>query len=459
MAMPWSRGSGAGARVGIALGDELAVAVLQGRTGASAGAVSGSFRPENPEVAADLSRAFRELKEVLERKTARSLDGVEVHVTLLPPLADARVLPFPPMRREEAETVLSRDVARYFLGATRAHVVTATPSYEVDAPAPDGTGGSSRVFAAAAPLGFLEVLRETLAGMGWTFGSLSASHGIWVDVADGLGDPGTRGVVAVVGERAHVLALKDGRPTGVRRVDVRDLDGVAKALGSGPGSVLVLSDAPRFDTLRDALSRHGWNAVRDAEGWGSAEETTAAHAAPGRLEFVPPSLREERRNARRRAGMGMGIAAVVLLLASAGIHLWGAHRELRALQERREAIREDVAPALLARDSLRALTARVRALEDLQASAPLWTRSLVEISALLPDDTYLTAFYARGDTVELEAAGTRGAEAIQTLRESGLFEDLRLQGIVERELNDGETVEERFSLRGRIPSARNGGVR
>jgi hypothetical protein len=83
----------------------------------------------------------------------------------------------------------------------------------------------------------------------------------------------------------------------------------------------------------------------------------------------------------------------------------------------------------------------------------------VEISALLPDDTYLTAFYASGDTVELEAAGTRAGQAIQILRESGLFEDLRMQGIVEREMNEGETVEERFSLRGRIPAGRNGGDR
>jgi Tfp pilus assembly protein PilN len=153
------------------------------------------------------------------------------------------------------------------------------------------------------------------------------------------------------------------------------------------------------------------------------------------------------------------MAAVVLLLASAGIHLWGAHRDLRALRDRREAIREEVAPALAARDSLRAYTSRLRALQDLQASAPLWTRALVEISALLPDDTYLTAFYASGDTVELEAAGTRAGQAIQILRESGLFEDLRMQGIVEREMNEGETVEERFSLRGRIPAGRNGGDR
>jgi len=146
--------------------------------------------------------------------------------------------------------------------------------------------------------------------------------------------------------------------------------------------------------------------------------------------------------------------AVVLILASAGAHLWGTHRELAAVQERRAAIRNEVGPLLLARDYLYALTAQVQVLEQLEESAPVWTRSLVELTALLPQDTYLTAFYASGDTVELEAAGLRAGEVIQLLRESGLFEDLRLQGVVERELDEGETVEERFSLRARLPAPR-----
>jgi len=113
----------------------------------------------------------------------------------------------------------------------------------------------------------------------------------------------------------------------------------------------------------------------------------------------------------------------------------------------------------VARDSLNALRSRVQALEELAESAPVWTRSLVELTAILPEDTYLTAFFASGDTVELEAAGTRAGEAIQALRESGLFQELRLQGMVERELNEGETVEERFTIRGRIPPGGEAGTR
>jgi hypothetical protein len=81
---------------------------------------------------------------------------------------------------------------------------------------------------------------------------------------------------------------------------------------------------------------------------------------------------------------------------------------------------------------------------------------LVELSALLPQNTYLTGFFASGDTVELEAAGTQAGETIQLLRESGLFEEIRLQGLVERELDEGETVEERFRLWARLPKRAEG---
>jgi len=153
----------------------------------------------------------------------------------------------------------------------------------------------------------------------------------------------------------------------------------------------------------------------------------------------------------------MAAGALALLLASAGAHFLGAHRELDALRERRMEIRDEVGPLLTAWDSLNALNTRIRDLQEIEETRPIWTRTLVELSALLPRDTYLTALFASGDTVEIEAAGTRAGEAIQLLRESGLFQDLRLQGIVERELDQGETVEERFSVRGTIPPPRPGG--
>jgi hypothetical protein len=89
-------------------------------------------------------------------------------------------------------------------------------------------------------------------------------------------------------------------------------------------------------------------------------------------------------------------------------------------------------------------------MRDLANRTPRWTPVLAELASLLPRDSHLTALFTSGDTLELEAAGSRAGEAIQELRGSGVFEDVRLEGVVERELEDGETVVERFRVSARL---------
>ena len=448
---------GGGYKIGIALGDRSVTALVLGRKGAPSVKVAGTFAEGDPQLGGELRRAFSELKSALERKGTGPTDGARVAVALLPPLADTRLIPFPPMRREEVEAVLTRDVARYFLGADRPRAVgVLLPARGGKA---QGTAGGTLapVLAAAAPLALLDSVRDAVGAVGWRCNSFSVAQGGWLAAASGVQGRPAQAVVAMVGATAHLLRLDDGAPGSVRQIPAEDPGAVATALGAGSGPVLVLGDPAVYDPMQRALAQKGWSASRDPEGWAEAEESAAARAGGRGLEVVPPSVREERlREDRRRAGLLLA-GSLVLLLAAAGTHLWGARRELAAIQEKRAEIRSEVGPLLLARDSLTALNARVEALKELEASAPIWTRSLVELTALLPRGTYITTFYASGDTVELEAAGTRAGEAIQGLRASGLFEDLRLQGIVERELSDGETVEERFTVRGRIPAAREGG--
>lgn len=444
-------GKGRRVKIGIALGGQEATAVVAGGRGTPSATVSGDFRADRPELFGVLCRAFGELREALETRTGRSVAGARVHVALLPPLADARVIPFPPMRQTEAEMVLSRDVTRYFLGATRAQVVSVHRLHGGETSEEGRADASSRVFAAAAPLALLEAIPLALREVGWHCESLSAAQGVWLDAVSDQAGLARGAVVALVGDVTHVLLLQDGRPTGARKIPARDTEGVLEALGHGPAEALVLAPGAYADVLHRALTPEGWRVSRASEGSRTAEAVTAGRARGGVMELLPPSLKQERRKSRVRAGLGMGIAAVALILASSVMHLWGAHRELRTLQVRRASIQAQVAPALLARDSLHELRDRVQTLRELAALEPLRTRAIVELSALLPEDTYLTAFFASGDTVELEAAGARAAETIQVLRSSGLFRDLRLQGIVERELYGGETVQERFRLRGRIP--------
>jgi Tfp pilus assembly protein PilN len=448
-----------GTRIGIALGDTRVVAVLVGRKGAPSASASVDLgEADAADVPGELRRVFRELKATLDSSADGLTTGATAHVAVLPPLADVRVVPFPPMRRAEVQAVLSRDVARYFLGANRPRVVG------VRLPAGNGgsrgksRGASMQVLAAAAPMSFLEAVRTALGQVGWVAGSFGAAQGGWLAAA--LAFPGTpvRAVVAVLGDVAHVLRLEGGRVLGVRQLPAGDPEAVAKGVGSGPGRVLLLAPPPTFEALERVLAKGGWVSFRDPDGWAGAEESAAAMAGLGGLDLDPPSLTWARREATRKRALWMGAGAFVLLAASAAATLWGAQRELAAIQDRRAEIRGDVAPLLSSRDRLNELVARAGSMEELSGSSPVWNRTLLELAVVLPEDTYLTGFYASGDTVELRAAGSRAGEAIQALREAGIFQEVRLQGRVERELAEGETVVERFRLWARLPGGDEGEV-
>lgn len=440
-----------GMRIGIALGAEEATGVVLGRKGAPCAKVSVSLGPETKDFGAELLRAFGDLKESLERATGKSTEGASVSMALLPPLADARLVPFPPMRKSEVEAVLARDVARYFLGANRPRVVGVLIPRGNGKTAGDHAGPSVSVLAAAAPLSLLETARAALDSVGWRGVSFSAAHGAWLESAASTKGAPVTSIVAVVGPTAHIIRLDGGDVVAVRQVAASDPGAVAQATGGGGGQVLVVASPQGYESLRHTLAGAGRTALRDPDGWPGAEEATAGRAGSAFLQLVPPTLAGERAEKGKRTVFGLVGGAVVLILASLGAQLWGAHRELEALHEQRAAIRAEVAPLLESRDSLNNLRATVRSLEELSMNSPVWTRSLVELSALLPQDTYLTGLFASGDTVEIEAAGAEAGEAIQLLREAGLFEEVRLQGLVERELENGETVVERFRLWARLP--------
>jgi Tfp pilus assembly protein PilN len=307
------------------------------------------------------------------------------------------------------------------------------------------------VLAAAAHLALLERARVALEDVGWSPASLSAAQGGWLTASAGSKGSPPRAVIAVLGETAYLHLMDGPNPVGIRQLPAQEVGAIQEALGDGSGRILVLASPQSFDAMKEALAGTGWSLSRDPQGWAGAEESAAARADGSLLELVPPSLAEERRErSRKRAFQFMAVAAVLILTAAA-VQAWGVHRELEAVEARRAEIRPEVAPLLATRDSLNRLTAQVEAIEELEAGTPLWTRSLVELAAVLPGDTYLTALYASGDTIELEAAGAKAGEAIQALRESGLFAEVRLQGIVERELDEGETVEERFRLWALLP--------
>ena len=438
-------------RLGIAVGPDRAVATVLGTKHALYASEPLRLPEDDASPAAELFRVFVRLAKRLEEEGAGPTDGAQIHLSLLPPLADTRLVEFPPLREDELVAVLRRDVARYFLGGVGPQVVG------VHASGQGSNGEGTRpVLVAAAALSLLEAAREAAVQNRWSLESVGPAHGAWLSAASDSDSKVRRAIIAIERSSAYVMRLEEGVAAAVRRVPASDLAGVTDALGHGPGKVMVLGPRGSEQVLADLSASAGW-VVDPVPGGAAARsdplEVAAVWAIRSVLELVPPTLAAQRDSRRRRNVVRLGMAAAALVVVAAGANLWGTHRELDAVRADRLEIADRVGPLIMAGDSLRRLNDRIEATENLWADTPRWTPVLVELASLLPRDSHLTALYASGDTIELEAAGSRAGEAIQALRAAGLFRDVRLQGVVERELENGETVVERFRVSARLAGA------
>jgi len=444
-------------RLSLAVGDDVVVALMVGggSTRAESAAVAWPERADG--IAAALAAA---INQVIDRLGVARSGGetreIRVRIALLPPLVDARMVTLPPLKKREAEAVIRRDAARHFVGGSVARAVAVLPPSEaVAALLPEGQTGRP-VLAAASPVTTLEAVRVAAVAAGCTVESIVPAHGAWLagPTDDWAGD-GAGAVFAAHGDAVHVMRLDRGSLTGMRRVPASLMAEVVAAAGPAPGRAIVCGDPGRRESLARAVAAAGWTLADEGAKLRSAAELAALRSGRSRIELVPPSLIAERWRRSRVIGRRLALAAVAVLALAAAIEFWGVRRELDAISRRRAEIRPEVAPLLATRDSISEMEARVDAIGEIERSAPRWTRAIFDLALLLPSDAYLTSVRTRGDTLVIEGSGASAGEAMQALRRAGSLTDFRLEGTVERDLEDGSTSVERFRLSARLkPPAR-----
>jgi hypothetical protein len=430
-------------QIGIAIGQHELTAVIRIGATERVERLPLVLSMDEPEPA--LATALALLAERIAAWHGRPPLDAEVSVALLPPLAETRLVPLPPLRREEAEAVLRRDAARYFIGTgTRALLVGTDPDSSDSAGRP--------VLATAATIVLVEAVRRAIIAAGWQLDRIAPAHGAWIAAAAaGRTDGAARLIVALHDGTGHVARLENGRPAALRRVPAAAAAELRDAAGPGPGIATLIADDAARPALEAVLRADGWT-VAAAPAAGAAE-LAARHASASLLELLPLTVLAQRQAGKRRLAARLAMAAVLFVVASAGVELWGARRELSAVQQRRAEIRGDVGPLLVVRDSLEQLRVRMDAIDALTTGAPRWTRAFFDIALVLPAETHLTRLIASGDTLEIEAQGARAGAALQALRDVPSLRDVRLVGGVDRQLTDGATALERFRITGRIVPA------
>jgi general secretion pathway protein L len=221
---------------------------------------------------------------------------------------------------------------------------------------------------------------------------------------------------------------------------VRERDPAAKRLGVWLAAV----PAGRVHALLEALGEDRSRVPRPAR----------SPPAPDEPLVVRYALTRE-----RRVGYGWGLAAVnlVLLAAVLTVHLNNRELELTRLQDALGQVRRDAAEGTELADRLEQLRGAVGLVATKRTSSPALVQVLEDLSARIPDDTYLQRMEVRQGEVQLFGVSTAASNLIRQLEASPLLTDVRFESSVTRDASSGK---ERFTIVARLvatPGGKEGG--
>lgn len=199
--------------------------------------------------------------------------------------------------------------------------------------------------------------------------------------------------------------------------------------GDAEGKVPIRLVATSRDTVVDALG--------PLEEVGIKPRTVGTAAdpvdQPSAIDLQDSGKAERESSLRRAVAMTLAAAAVVLLLAG-GVQTWRvfeAEREGAEIQQAIDARRALIAEAVArttASDEYRALAAR-------KASSLPMVVLLEELSATIPENTYLTELNVIGNTVRINGSSRAATELISLLEQAGALADAQFAAPTTRSEN------------------------
>jgi hypothetical protein len=212
----------------------------------------------------------------------------------------------------------------------------------------------------------------------------------------------------------------------------------------------VGASAPRQDLAR-ALSAAGVTVSAAPSEWAERADHPDLLAAEFAGPAAVPLLRSEltlatQRERTRRAVIRMAVASVVLLMLAAIFALWGAKRQLRAVQAAREAIRPQISATLVGRTTVETAFRQLAALAAAQRSATQWSAVIAGVSAHLDEESYLTALRGRDDSLLVEGIAARASKAFDSMAGTPGLTGVHAAAPVRRESPTGGPAVERFTI-------------
>jgi Tfp pilus assembly protein PilN len=379
--------------------------------------------------------------------------ATRLSISLISPLAEIRVVELPPIRDDEAERVLARGAARYFVTARQPHLVGIVRRGRMTRGAP------RRVVAAAAPTRLIALIHAAARNAGFAVDGIGPAEAAWCAAATSFWpafERGTAFVAVAHAERTELLQLERGRLAAVRRFRAGALDAeiIAAAIrdeGAGQRArVAAFGARDQRSVLARALAAVGVTVTMPGDDGDAAlnpSAIAAAFAAPasGPL-FRTEDVRATTRGDAWRATRFVAAAALMLAMLGAAAQLWGVRRQLQAVRDQRASLAPRLSTTLAGRSSLEAAYRMVSALSVAQRGVPEWSRTLVGLSDAIPDDAYLTAFRTRGDSVIVEGLAVHASAVFDAMEQLPGLANVRAASPVRREVQDDKTALEHFTI-------------
>ena len=216
--------------------------------------------------------------------------------------------------------------------------------------------------------------------------------------------------------------------------DLRELPGPAPA-GRIAAELVV---APR--TAVDAQLQHLRNA-------GIAIDAVDLCKGDTRLgvNLLPPEMARTHRDPRRRLNLVLAIGALLLLVLCLGQYLHNRQEALAAMQAQVDDMRTDAQKIALLRKQLEESTGAAGFLARRKANAVAIVDVLQDLTARMPDDTWLERFTVEssGGRIGIQGQSAKAASLIDVLQGSKLITGANFQGVIQR---DPATNKERFYM-------------
>jgi hypothetical protein len=210
--------------------------------------------------------------------------------------------------------------------------------------------------------------------------------------------------------------------------------------------------------LRGELQSRGLPLLEgpDRSTWDDGPDALAAKWASRAvgLELVPDRVRLAREQRVRGLSHRLLACATALLLLSAGLELWGTHRELDAVRHQRSAIRGTVAQAMELRATMEGIETRLTALAAAETGASRWSGIIAEVAEHLPPDAHLIGMRGSADSLLLEGVAARSAGVFESLQLAPGVAGVRAEAPIRQEGQDSGAAVERFSLGARLSATR-----